>query len=92
MSETTLDNLMDEIRKSIKEIAKQVKEAKEWRLECPEDQKEDRGEVLVNLMLSYRHLEDASMRLGKVKQALNEGVSVYDPNVVGSPDEAGEAK
>lgn len=32
-------------------------------------------EVFANLMLSYRHIEDASMRLGKVLQALNGGVS-----------------
>jgi hypothetical protein len=36
------------------------------------------GEAVANLMLAYRHLEDASMRLGKVIQAINGGVSVYD--------------
>jgi len=36
------------------------------------------GEAVANLMLAYRHLEDASMRLGKVIQALDNGVSVYD--------------
>ena len=35
-------------------------------------------EVGANGMLAYRHLEDASMRLGKAIQALNGGVSVYD--------------
>ena len=35
-------------------------------------------EALANIMLAYRHLEDASMRLGKVIQALDNGVSVYD--------------
>ena len=35
-------------------------------------------EAIANLMLAYRHLEDASMRLGKVLQALDGGVSVYD--------------
>ena len=44
------------------------------------------GEVHANYMLSYRHIEDTSMRLGKVLQALNEGISVYDKNVVGSPE------
>lgn len=39
---------------------------------------EDRGEVMANLTLAYRHLEDASMRLGKVLQAYDGGVSVYD--------------
>ena len=38
----------------------------------------DNGEAIANIMLAYRHLEDASMRLGKVIQALDGGVSVYD--------------
>jgi hypothetical protein len=36
------------------------------------------GEAIANVMLAYRHLEDASMRLGKALQALDGGVSVYD--------------
>lgn len=36
------------------------------------------GEVPANVTLAYRHLEDASMRLGKALQALDGGVSVYD--------------
>jgi D-Tyr-tRNAtyr deacylase len=36
------------------------------------------AEAVANVMLAYRHLEDASMRLGKVIQALDGGVSVYD--------------
>jgi hypothetical protein len=36
------------------------------------------GEAVANVMLAYRHLEDASMRLGKVIQALDGGASVYD--------------
>lgn len=35
-------------------------------------------EVVANATLVYRHLEDASMRLGKMLQALDGGVSVYD--------------
>lgn len=35
-------------------------------------------ETIANATLAYRHLEDASMRLGKCIQALNGGVSVYD--------------
>mgnify|MGYP001566973605 FL=1 len=44
----------------------------------PENDVEMRGEVLANLTLAYRHLEDARMRLGKVLQARDGGVSVYD--------------
>lgn len=36
------------------------------------------NEAAANVMLAYRHLEDASMRLGKVIQALDGGTSVYD--------------
>ena len=38
----------------------------------------DVGESKANIMLAYRHLEDASMRLGKVIQAQDGGKSVYD--------------
>ena len=36
------------------------------------------GEMIANIMLAYRHLEDAKMRLGKVFQAKDGGKSVYD--------------
>lgn len=38
----------------------------------------DRGEMIANTMLAYRHLEDARMRLGKVIQAYDGGISIYD--------------
>ena len=38
----------------------------------------DAGEMKANIMLAYRHLEDARMRLGKVIQAYNGGVSIFD--------------
>jgi len=37
----------------------------------------DDGEMIANLMLAYRHLEDATMRLGKAVQAFDGGKSVY---------------
>ena len=36
------------------------------------------GEAKANIMLSFRHLEDARMRIGKVMQALQGGVSKFD--------------
>lgn len=51
--------------------------------------REQPGEVGANLTLAYRHLEDASMRLGKAIQAIDGGISVYDktqvPDVVMGP-------
>ena len=48
--------------------------AKSYAFDAPADA----GEIIANLMLSYRHLEDAAMRLGKVIQAHDGGKSVYD--------------
>lgn len=62
-------------RKKIKELADDMMQA--WH-----DQGSVDGEVLANFMLSYRHLEDASMRLGKCIQHLDGGVSVYDKTQV----------
>jgi hypothetical protein len=56
-------------RANIKTIAAEVRALKEGLTD---------GEAIANVMLAYRHLEDASMRLGKVIQALDGGVSVYD--------------
>ncbi len=36
------------------------------------------GEMKANIMLSYRHLEDARMRIGKILQAADDGVSILD--------------
>lgn len=53
------------------------------------DPNDERSEVVANLTLAYRHLEDASMRLGKAIQAIDGGISVYDktqvPDVVMGP-------
>ncbi len=38
----------------------------------------DVGEMRANLLLAYRHMEDARMRLGKAVQAYDGGVSCYD--------------
>ena len=36
------------------------------------------AEIKANIMLSYRHLEDARMRIGKVMQQIQGGVSIFD--------------
>lgn len=35
------------------------------------------SEIIANIQLAYRHLEDARMRIGKVIQAYDGGKSVY---------------
>ncbi len=44
---------------------------------------EQHAEMKANIMLAYRHLEDARMRLGKVLQVQAGGVSCYDETPVG---------
>lgn len=36
------------------------------------------GEMQANIMLAFRHLEDARMRIGKILQAADDGVSILD--------------
>jgi len=88
-TQMTIEESVAKIRQDIKAIAKNVKEMSNEAKASETNGTEDKGEVIANLMLSYRHLEDASMRLGKVLQARAGGVSTYDSNVVGDPREDG---
>ena len=75
---TTFPNACNATRKAIKQQATYIKtliQSVKRREALPG---EDHGEMIANLMLCYRHLEDASMRLGKAIQASDGGVSVYD--------------
>ena len=74
----TFEEAVNAERRQIKSIAGSIQAMKDKVATEPENDKENRGEVMANLMLAYRHLEDASMRLGKVLQARDGGVSVYD--------------
>ena len=67
-------------RRGVKELAIEVKALMKHEQLIAEDLPEtaDAGEMRANVMLAYRHLEDAAMRLGKVLQAYDGGTSVYD--------------
>jgi hypothetical protein len=82
-----MKTLINELRAEILATEKQVQNLKlmittadlSSRPDLPEGTPAaDRGEMVANSMLAYRHLEDARMRLGKVIQAYDGGVSVYD--------------
>lgn len=75
MNSETIETQIVELRQELKAMASVVKA-----LMFSADNKEgaDVPEVKANIMLAYRHVEDATMRLGKVLQALNGGVSIYD--------------
>lgn len=51
----------------------------------------NKGEILANLTLAFRHIEDARMRLGKSIQAYDGGVSVYGAGRDGACPKCGTA-
>lgn len=66
-------------RKEILSISGSVKILREHPLfGFKKDFSGDEAEMKANIMLAYRHLEDARMRLGKVVQAQDGGKSVYN--------------
>lgn len=66
------------LRSEIQAVLNSVLVSKEAYKTSPNlTEQEDRGEVIANLTLAQRHLEDAKMRLGKVIQAVD-GVSGSD--------------
>ena len=80
MSELNFKEEMRNLRAQIKETGAKVRSwevaADTWTLKVPSGV--DEREMAANLMLSYRHLEDAATRLGKAIQAFDGGKSVYD--------------
>lgn len=69
----------EELRRDIKHIADKLRRI--YRPPEPYDPSQP-AEAYANATLAYRHLEDASMRLGKAIQAIDGGTSVYDKEQV----------
>jgi len=66
------------LRKSLKDLGTECQYMKAQIASEALPNTADKAEMVANTMLAYRHLEDARMRLGKVIQAYDGGVSVYD--------------
>ncbi len=64
------------LREAIEEIKPEVKALKKCR-DLADLGLDEQGEAIANIMLAYRHLEDARMRLGKTVQAIDGGTSCY---------------
>ena len=91
MGELEFDELLTKFRADLKELARQVKNTKELKGKSEVNGTEDQGEIMANLTLTYRHLEDASMRIGKTIQARAGGKSIYDNTAVGTPATSGSS-
>jgi len=89
----------NDLRQEIKKIGDQVFALIDRTDAIPKQQKSMdlatyqalKKEMAANVDLAYRHLEDARMRIGKVLQARDGGVSVYDaPKPTPPPTDEGE--
>lgn len=76
---TNFSQICNDLRSVIKGIGDNVKALKDHEEFKNEDAyKGQHGEMIANIMLAYRHLEDARMRVGKILQAADDGVSILD--------------
>lgn len=67
-----------EIKKNGRDILKIITIVAEANFTCTPES--DIDEMTANVMMAYRHAEDAAMRLGKAIQAFETGKSIYDDN------------
>lgn len=72
---------MTAFRNELKTLIAQAVEVKESVLSNPQVEGQSKGEMVANMILAYRHLEDAAMRFGKAIQAASGGESP-----LGGPD------
>jgi hypothetical protein len=69
----------ESLRAKLKDVGAEILILKkDYLTETSTGDKDLDGEVIANTVLAFRHVEDAAMRLGKVLQALDGGVSKYD--------------
>lgn len=75
----TLEEECADVRKNIKVLGDYLKTfRKDSCFNCDESYEGKHSEMLANITLAYRHLEDARMRVGKIMQAIQGGVSILD--------------
>lgn len=76
--EEYITDMANRLRTDIRNIGEQVQRMHK----CPDfnelEAHSDESEMRANIQLAFRHLEDARMRLGKVIQAKDGGVSCYE--------------
>lgn len=73
-----IPELFREIREKLKANEDELRAIKEFAVRNADAMPGDANEVIANIMLSIRHIEDARMRLGKAIQYSGDGVSIYD--------------
>ena len=80
MGATDFGNACSAGRIRTKELGTLLKSIIDLAKSHPEIEGMDKGEMIANATLAYRHCEDVAMRLGKAIQAFEGGKSIYDSN------------
>ena len=78
---TTLIHACHQVRETLEaeaDIVLHLRDHPELNLSANEKSGKNTNEAFANIMLAYRHIEDCKMRIGKVIQAMDGGVSIYD--------------
>ena len=92
MENKWLEETCGSLRSDIEALKKRVLNMLAFPVEVEADITEEvLNEMKANTKLSYRHLEDSRMRLGKVLQAYQGGVSIYDKGENKGDNEGDEA-
>lgn len=81
ISPETIESDLRSLRKALNKLWDEVKvmtNTLDLHYNKPSNSSEDICEMIANTWYAYRHIEDAAMRLWKVLQAKNGGVSIYD--------------
>ena len=79
MAEAKLQDLCDGLRTTIKGTSDRVRSLLDHSdMKAENEYAGQRSEMKANVMLTYRHLEDARMRVGKILQAAGDGMSILD--------------
>ena len=79
MEEMTVKELADELRADLKKIEDRTRLLMQHGVYQGEQAfPNQHGEMKAQTMLAVRHIEDARMRLGKVCQYADDGVSILD--------------
>jgi len=74
----TIIDHSNQLRTSLGSIETAIREYVEAVKHAEDQEGFNRGECTAQAMLALRHVEDARMRIGKVIQYADGGVSVYD--------------
>ena len=78
-TEPEIEQVCDNLRVSLKGLGVNVKGLMNHsRFDRTSNYEGQHSEMRANIMLAYRHLEDARMRVGKILQAAGDGVSILD--------------